>query len=128
MKIKDIMAVDVEVVDRDASLFECAYIMKSADVGALPVMSEGDLVGVITYRDIIVRALADELDCSATKVRRVMTPDVVTCREDTDPGEAQRLMAAHLIRRVVVVDGEGQMTGIITQSDISACNDRMEAV
>ncbi|MDD5304963.1 MAG: CBS domain-containing protein [Elusimicrobia bacterium] len=123
MKIKDIMAVDVEVVDRDASLCECAYIMRSADVGGLPVVAEGELVGVITDRDIVVRALAEELDCSGTKVRLVMTPDVVTCREDMDSGEARRLMSAHRIRRLVVVDGEGQLTGILTQSDLSARSD-----
>lgn len=127
MSIKDLMTVDVEVVDRDASLHECAYIMKCAGVGSLPVVDQEKVVGVITDRDIVVRALAEGLDCMGTKVRRVMTPDVVTCPEDTDIGEARRLMSAYQVGRLVVVDEEGQLAGIVVRADLAERDGELDA-
>ncbi len=119
MSVRERMTVDVEVVDRDASLYECAYIMKCAGVGSLPVVDEETVVGVITDRDIVVRALAEGLDCMGTKVRFVMTPDVVTCPEDADINEAHRLMSVHRVESLVVVDEEGQLAGILAESDLA---------
>lgn len=120
MKIKEIMTADVEVVDSGASLYECAYIMRCAGVDSLPVVAGDAVVGVITDRDIVVRALAEGLDYAETKVRTVMTRDVVTCPEDMELPAARRLMAERGVRSLVVVDGEGQLAGTADADAVSA--------
>jgi CBS domain-containing protein len=119
MKIKELMLADVEVVDHDASIYEAAYLMGSAGVGMLPVLDEEKLVGVITDRDIIVRAVAEGLDSVSTTVRDMMTPEPISCREDDDVAEAERLMSEHQLRRIVVVDGDGLLAGILAADDLA---------
>jgi CBS domain-containing protein len=119
MKIKDVMEDDVEVVDRGATLHEAAYLMRSAGVGILPVVDDEKLVGLITDRDIIERAVAEGLDASDTKVRDVMSQDLVVCSEDGEVGEAERLMHERGVSRVLVVDDEGELTGVLEWSDLS---------
>jgi|CXWL01.1.fsa_nt_gi CBS domain-containing protein len=119
MKIKDLMAVDVEAVEQGATLDEAAYIMGSAGVRSLPVVKGETVVGIITDRDIIGRAVAEGLDCVETKVHDVMTGTVVTCRAEDDLTEAQRLLARHGFRQIVIVDGEGQLAGMLDRADIA---------
>lgn len=120
MKIKDVMSRDVEAVDPMASLEDAAQLMSDADVGSVPVVDEGRVVGVLTDRDIVVRAVAAGLDPSEARAGDIMTPEVVHCHEDDDVRDAADLMEEHQIRRVVVTDGEGGLAGMVSLGDLSA--------
>ena len=120
MKIKDVMVADVEAVEHHASLHEAAYLMRSAGVGNLPVVRDERVVGVITGGDILSRAVAEGLDTVSTRVRDVMTRSVVTCREEDDVEVARCLMLERALRRLVVVDADGGLAGILAAADLEA--------
>jgi CBS domain-containing protein len=103
------------------SLVRVAQIMKSQNVGAVPVVDgpTRKLVGMITDRDITVKAVADGRACDSATVREVMSTDVVTCREDEDIEQAVSRMAERQVRRIAVVDRAGTLSGIISQADIA---------
>ena len=119
MKIKDVMTRAVETVRPDQTLQEAATKMKSLDVGPMPV-TEGDrLVGMITDRDIVVRGVAEGRDSRTAKVRDAMTSNVVCCKEDDDVKDAARQMKDRQIRRLVVVDAQQRVAGIVSLGDIA---------
>jgi CBS domain-containing protein len=120
MKIKDVMTRDVESVDPMASLEEAAQLMSDADVGSVPVVDEGRVVGVLTDRDIVVRAAAAGLDLSEARAGDIMTPEVVHCHEEDDARDAADLMEEHQIRRIIVTDGDGGLAGIVSLGDLAA--------
>jgi CBS domain-containing protein len=110
----------IRTVAPGASLAEAAKKMASQDIGSLPVCSDTrKLVGIITDRDIAVRALARGLDPNQTKVQDVMTKDVLSCRADSEIEEACELMERRQVRRVVVTDGEDAPIGILSLGDIA---------
>jgi CBS domain-containing protein len=113
------MTRDVETVASDATLEEAAARMKELDVGSLPVRDGERLLGVVTDRDITVRATAVGEHPRAVTVREVMTPVVVTCTEDQDVEAAARLMEEQQIRRLPVVDGAGRLVGILSLGDVA---------
>lgn len=119
MKIKELMTRDVESVDPMSSLEEAAQLMSDADVGSLPVVDEGRVVGVLTDRDIVVRAAAAGLDLSEARAGDVMTPEVVHCHEEDDALDAASLMEEHQVRRVIVTDADGGLAGIVSLGDLS---------
>jgi CBS domain-containing protein len=120
MKISDIMTPNVETVAPEDTLQEVAHTMKELEVGLLPV-SRGDRVaGVVTDRDMVVRAMARGLDPSSTPVRDVMTADIVCCFEEDDVKEAARLMQERQVRRVIVFDRNLRLSGILSLGDLAA--------
>ena len=119
MKIKDVMTKSVETVRPDQTLQEAASRMKSLDVGPMPVTENERVVGILTDRDIVVRAAAEGRDVRTTKVREAMTPDVVCCSEDDDVKSAAQTMKDRQIRRLVVVDGQKRVAGIVSLGDIA---------
>ena len=119
MKIKDVMTRGVEVVRPDASLKDAALKMKTLDVGPLPVVDGDRLVGFVTDRDIVIRGTAEGRDPATTRVREVMTDEVHLCYEDDDVTKAVRLMEAHNIRRVPVLDREQRLVGILSLGDLA---------
>ena len=119
MKIKDVMTRSVETVRPDQTLQEAAARMKSLDVGPMPVTENDRLVGMLTDRDIVVRGVAEGRDARTTKVRDAMTSDVVCCNEDDDVKDAASKMKDRQIRRLVVVDGQQRVSGIVSLGDIA---------
>ena len=119
MKIKELMTVDAEVVDPGSTVEEAAQAMADADVGGLPVLSRGKVVGMLTDRDIAVRVVAEGLSPRETKIEQVMTSDVISCSEDEDVEEAARIMSKNRIRRLVVVDDAGEFAGIVALADLA---------
>jgi CBS domain-containing protein len=93
--------------------------MKSLDVGLLPVCEEVRLVGMVTDRDITVRAVSAGADAGSHRVRDVMTSDVVFCYEDQDVHEAARLMEEKQVRRLVVLTRDRRLAGIISLGDLA---------
>jgi len=119
MQLKDVMTRDVEVVHPNATLEEAAAKMDSLDIGPLPVCDGNRLVGMVTDRDITVRATAAGKDPRTTQVREVMTDDVVYCFDDDDTNEAARLMEEQQIRRLVVLDRDKRLVGIVSLGDLA---------
>ncbi len=121
ISIAQVMTPDVTCTRPDATLHQAARLMADHDVGALPVRAEPDrLVGILTDRDIVTRAVAEGQDPVMTHVRTVMTPEVVTVLEDQDVTEALRLMEHHHVRRLVVLNRRRRVTGIVTLGDLAA--------
>jgi len=119
MQVKDIMTRDVEIARRDTLLTDAAERMRSHDIGMLPVWDGDQLVGVVTDRDITVRATANKLHPELVRCQDVMTPNVVFCFEDQEVAEAGAIMQDHKIRRLPVVNRQRRLVGIISIGDIA---------
>lgn len=119
MQLSDVMTRDVEVIHPDATLQEAAARMDVLDIGPLPVSDGGQLVGILTDRDITVRATAAGHDPSATRVREIMSRDLVYAFEDQDVAEAARLMQEKQIRRLLVLTRDRRLAGIVSLGDLA---------
>jgi CBS domain-containing protein len=119
MDLRDIMTRNVEVVRAGASLKDAAKKMKDLDVGLIPVCDGDRLKGVLTDRDITIRATADGRDPSKTKVSEVMSTDLAYCLEDQEVEEAVSVMEARQIRRLPIVNQDKRLIGIISLADIA---------
>lgn len=119
MQVKEIMTCSVETINSDANLAEAAQKMRTLEVGALPVWENDELIGMITDRDITIRAVAEEKSLSGTSVKEIMTSDVCCCFEDDDIQEAARLMEENSIHRLLVVNSSDQPIGFVSLSDIA---------
>jgi CBS domain-containing protein len=109
----------VECVRLDTTLQEAAAKMKSLDVGMLPVCDNDRLVGMLTDRDITVRATAEGEAPTDIRVRDIMTPEVVYCFEDELVGDAARQMQEKQIRRLVVLNRAKRLVGIVSLGDLA---------
>lgn len=119
MRLKDIMTPNVEVISPDATLEEAASKMKQLNVGTLPVCDGDRLRGILTDRDITVRATAAGREPKTTKVRDVMSRDVVYCFEDQEVNEAAKLMAEKQVRRLVILNRNKDIVGIVSLGDLA---------
>jgi CBS domain-containing protein len=119
MELRDIMTRNVEVVAAGATLKEAAAKMKDLDVGLMPVCDGDRLKGMLTDRDITVRATARGYDPNKTKVSEVMSTDIAYCLEDQEIEEAVSLMEARQIRRLPILNQEKQLIGVVSLGDIA---------
>jgi CBS domain-containing protein len=119
MRISDVMTRDVESIGPDDTLQEAAQRMKEFGVGPLPVCENQCVVGMVTDRDITLRAVASGLDPATTAVRDVMSEEIVCCFEDQEVEVAARLMQSKQIRRVLVLDRDKKLVGIVTLADLA---------
>jgi CBS domain-containing protein len=119
MRVSEVMTRQVEWIDADATLQAAAAKMKSLDIGPLPVCEQGRVVGMVTDRDITVRATAEGESPTVIRVRDIMTPEVVSCREDQLVSEAARIMEDRQLRRLVVLDDDNHMVGIVSLGDVA---------
>lgn len=117
MKVKDIMSTDIACIGLDDSIQQAAQMMKRYDVGSIPVCSEGEVVGILTDRDIALRSVAEGQDTHQA-VRDVMSQTLVTGEPDMNVHEAAGLMSQNQIRRLPIVR-DGQLVGIVALGDIS---------
>lgn len=119
MKIREIMTSDVRCISPDASLVEAAKLLNELDVGALPVCDQDRLAGMITDRDIVVRALAQDKDPRSTRVRDAMTEGIVYVYEDDNIEDAAQHMESKQIRRLAVLNREKRLVGLVSTADIA---------
>jgi len=121
MQVHEVMTPGAECTHPKATLQDAARMMRDLDVGALPVCGDNDrLVGMITDRDIVVRALAEGQDPKKSRVQDVMSPDILYCFEDQSLGEAADLMKDHQVRRLVVLNRDKRLVGIVSLGDLAA--------
>ena len=120
MQVKEIMTRYAEGVQGSDMVVEAAAKMRELNVGCLPVYDGDTPSGIITDRDITVRAVALGLEPGTTEVQEVMTGEVVTCAEDTTLVEAAETMEQRKVRRLLVTEPGGGVVGIISLGDIAA--------
>lgn len=119
MQLREVMTPNVEVIHPDAPLQEAAALMKALDVGSLPVSDGNQMQGMLTDRDITIRATAEGRDPRQTRVREIMSSDVVYCFEDQPVEEGARLMEERQIRRLPIVNRGRQLVGIVALGDLA---------
>jgi CBS domain-containing protein len=119
MQVKDIMTRDVQVIAPETSVLDAARKMRAFDIGCLPVCKGRRCVGILTDRDMIIRAVAEGRDLQATPVSDVMTTDIVSCSEDDDISKVVKLMEDKQVRRVLILDDERFPVGICSVGDLA---------
>jgi len=120
MQVKDVMTHGCECAKPTESIAHVASRMRDLNVGAFPVCGDRDkLVGIITDRDIAVRAIADSCLPDETEVQDVMTPDIVYCFENDDVNDLAALMEERQIRRVAVLNDGKRLVGIVSLGDLA---------
>jgi CBS domain-containing protein len=126
MKISEIMTRDPELIDPTASIRDAARRMKDEDIGALPIGENDRLIGMVTDRDIAIRAVAEDRDPNSTTVRDVMSEKVFYCFEDDDVEDAARCMAENQVRRLPILNRDKRLTGIVALADIAQSGEECE--
>lgn len=119
MKVREAMHRGVTWADPSTPVIEIAHMMRSLDVGSIPIGENDRLVGIVTDRDIICRAVANQRDLSQLKARDVMTEHVAWCRDDQELAEAAAMMEQRKVRRLPVIDADKRMVGMLALGDIS---------
>jgi CBS domain-containing protein len=117
-RVRDAMTANPRTVEPSMPVAQAARLMKDSDIGALPVVEDGRLVGVLTDRDIVVRAVAEGGDPQAVPVREVASRELITIDPEQPLDEALRLMARRRVRRLPVVEGT-RLVGILAQADVA---------
>jgi len=118
-KVREVMTDSPRCITPETLVSEAARLMKSEDVGSLPILEGERLTGIVTDRDIVLQAVAEEKDPRGMPVREVASRDLVTVGQDEDLSEALKRMASHQIRRIPVVDEDDRLVGIVTQADVA---------
>ncbi|HSR00156.1 MAG TPA: CBS domain-containing protein [Sphingomicrobium sp.] len=118
MKVRDIMTASVDSIEAADTIAYAARRMAEDDVGCLPVLDGGQLVGIVTDRDIAVRAVAASIGAD-TPVRRIMSERVATCSPGDDIAKALALMSREQVRRMPVCNERGEVIGIVAIADLA---------
>lgn len=119
MKAEDVMTRSVHCVEDNANLVEAARTMRDLDVGSLPICKNDRLAGMLTDRDIVVRAIAEGLDPNEAMVRDAMSEGIHYAYADQDLSEIATIMEENRIRRLPIVNREKRLVGIISTGDIA---------
>jgi CBS domain-containing protein len=125
--IREVMTADPQTVSSDATLEEAAREMQSDDIGAVLVTDNGGVAGILTDRDIVVRAVAEGRDPSSTKVGDVATREVQTLTPDSSVDDAIKLVREQNVRRIPVVE-DGRPAGIVSIGDLAIERDTDSAL
>ncbi|HEY3109770.1 MAG TPA: CBS domain-containing protein [Chloroflexota bacterium] len=120
MRVRDVMRRQAAAVEPEATIADAARAMRELDVGALAVRDRGVLLGVVTDRDITVRATAEGYDPEVAQVRDAMTASVLFCLEDDSVEDAAERMAEAGVRRLVVLDRSKELVGLLSLDDLAA--------
>src|SRR6266540_3659133 len=119
MKLKEIMTQNVQVVHPNDTLQDAASKMRDNDIGFLPVCDGDRVLGVVSDRDLIIRALAEGRDPGEMIGKELMTSPVLYCDEDEDVKEAAQLMQNNQIRRLIVLNGDKRLVGVVSLGDLA---------
>ena len=121
-QIRDVMTGNPTTCEPTATVVDAAKVMAREDVGSVPIVEGGRLVGLVTDRDIIVRTVSEGRDVKTTTVNDVASKNLVTVAPDEDLERALQLMAKHQVRRIPVVEGD-RVVGIVAQADVARAAD-----
>lgn len=118
MKVQEIMTTHVESIAPSMNLRGAARKMKELGIGALPIMDDGKVLGIITDRDIACFAVAMGHDPNSTPVEKVMTKEVISCTADQDISDAATIMEKKHIRRLLVLNSDNSLAGFLSVDDL----------
>jgi CBS domain-containing protein len=118
-KVRDVMTTRPRSVTPDTPLSQVAELMEAEDVGVVPVVEGDRLVGMVTDRDIVVRAVAKGKDPRGMPVAEVSSRELVTVEPDRNLSDALQLMARHQVRRLPVIDEDERLVGVVSQADVA---------
>lgn len=119
MKVKEVMSTNVKQISTNAMISEAAEKMKTFNIGVLPIFDNNKIVGLLTDRDIVVRAIAAGLDPKTTLIKNVYTPEVLSCSEDDDIETAAKIMEDNKVRRLMVFSNTQTLAGILSVGDLA---------
>ncbi|MBD3422233.1 MAG: CBS domain-containing protein [Chitinivibrionales bacterium] len=125
MQVKEVMTSNVQTVKPDATARDAAIVMKECNIGALPVVENDEVVGMITDRDIIVRVTSNDLFPAHVSIAEMMSRDIKTCTPEMKVEQAVLIMEEHCVRRLIVKHEDGRPAGIITVGDIARKSDTL---
>jgi CBS domain-containing protein len=120
MLVKDIMSVDVEMVSPDATLQEVARKMQKRDCGCVVVVKDDRLVGMITDRDLALRYVVEAHDADKITAEKVMTSEILYCKETDSADDVARNMEQNKVRRLPVLNAEKRLVGIVSLGDLAS--------
>jgi len=124
MQVSELMTADVCYVTPDTKLSELAQRMRDEDIGSIPVAENDRLIGMVTDRDIVIRALTDGVDPRACTARDVMSPKVLYCRASQTVEDVLENMGEQQVRRLPVVDDNKRLVGVVSLGDLSHAAER----
>jgi CBS domain-containing protein len=116
--VRDVMTTNVVYLPSETTLAEAAQTMREQDIGDVVVADGDNLTGLVTDRDIVVRAVAERCDPSSTTIGEIVSRDLITVRPDDSIHSAALLMRDHAVRRVLVCDDKG-LVGIVSIGDLA---------
>lgn len=119
MLVRDVMTIGVKMVRPDATIFQMAKLMRDEDIGAVPVVENDKLIGMVTDRDIVLRALAAYPELKNTTARGVMSTRLLYCFEDQPVEDVLDNMGDLQVRRMPVVDRDKRLVGMVSLGDLS---------
>ncbi|MCE5197448.1 MAG: CBS domain-containing protein [Armatimonadota bacterium] len=128
MNVNEIMTTDLVTCNPNETLTQAAAKLQDADIGACPVVVQDSLVGIVTDRDITVRAVAKGFDPNSTHISDVMSKNLVTGTPSMPVEDACRLMEDNQVRRLPIVDNQGKLVGIVAQADLALDLDEEEMI
>jgi len=123
MQVYEIMTPTVRIADPNMTIRDAARRMRADNLGALPVGENDHLIGMVTDRDIVVRAVAEERSAGNTTVRQVMSQGICYCFENDDAEGAAQVMAKHQVRRLPVLNRDKRLVGVIALADLGRSED-----
>jgi CBS domain-containing protein len=124
--IRDVMTSNPRTIEPSTPIHEAARLMRDENVGSLPIVEGDRLQGMLTDRDIAIRAVADGKDPKSTTAQDIASRDLVTIDPEQNLDEALRLMASHQVRRLPVCEEDGRLVGILAQADAAMKGDERE--
>jgi len=125
LKVEDIMVEGVITIDADALVIKAVRIMNENEIGCLIVTRKGKAIGIITERDLLKRVIGKSKNPKTTKVREIMTKPLIAGHPDMDLEEATKLMFKMKIKKLPVVESEGDLRGLITLTDVARFQPQM---
>jgi CBS domain-containing protein len=123
MQIREIMTHEVDIADPNMTINAVAKRMRDDNIGALPVGENDRLIGMVTDRDIVMRAVAEKRSSRNTLVREVMSKGICYCFDDDDAEGAAQIMAKHQVRRLPVLNRDKRLVGVIALADLGRSED-----
>ena len=127
-RVADVMTRDVIYLSAETTLDEAAIAMRDADIGDIVMTDGSSLAGMVTDRDIVVRAVADRRDPTKTTLGEIATREVVMIEQSSSPAEAASLMRERGVRRVLVCDADRNLVGIVALGDLAMRMDPSSAL
>ena len=119
LKVRDVMTADVLYLPAEVTLDEAARAMRERDVGDVVVTEGPTMAGIVTDRDIVIRAVADRKDPTETTLGEIASRDLVLIEQDASAQEAADVMRSRSVRRLLVCDADRQLVGIVSLGDLA---------